>query len=190
MGEYAKRRTDGQEVKIGTCENMYYLRWEDRNSVQPLPGNVDPSRELGLRFRLPYPDEDDTPIGQHSPYNRGLPLVRQTDLGSEYLSLPDTERSTGNLQMKHDSGLLVNVTCYHGNRLPDLGEDGTAHWNGKSYSLELAYVKTTTEGVLPIIRCKHCQTMWMVSWDEVWDYIPESMQERLAVHHELPNGGE
>lgn len=184
MGEYAKRRTDGEEVKIGTCENMYYLRWEDRNNVLPIHGNVNPVTESGLRFRLPYPDEDDIRIGQYSAYNRGLPLVRHTETGSEYLTLPDTERSPGNLQLRHDNGLLVNVTCYHGLRLPNLGEDGKAHWNGKAYSLELAFVKTCAEGVYPIVRCKHCGTMWCVSWDEVWDYIDPAMQERLEVHRD------
>ena len=183
MGEYAKRRTDGEEVKIGTCENMYYLRWEDRHAVEAMHGNVNPAIELGIRFRLPYPDEDDIRIGQYGAYNRGLPLVRHHENGSEYLSLPDTERSPGNLQLRHDCGLLVNVSCYHGLRLPDVGQDASAHWNGKAYSLELAFVKTTSEGVLPIIRCKHCQTMWMVKWEEIWDYIDPVMQERLGVHH-------
>jgi ferredoxin hydrogenase len=33
MGEYAKRKSDGLEVKIGTCASMYYLRYEQRNEV-------------------------------------------------------------------------------------------------------------------------------------------------------------
>jgi hypothetical protein len=59
MGEYAQRKDNGQEVKIGTCEEMYYLRFEDRAKVRGIPNSVDPSREpYNLRFRLPYPDED------------------------------------------------------------------------------------------------------------------------------------
>lgn len=34
MGEYAKRMRDGERVKIGTCENMYYLRFEERHQVE------------------------------------------------------------------------------------------------------------------------------------------------------------
>ena len=43
MGEYAKY--NNQEIKIGTCETMYYLRYEDRHKVKALKGNVDPVRD-------------------------------------------------------------------------------------------------------------------------------------------------
>lgn len=59
MGEYAT--FEGKKVKIGTCENLYYLRFDQRRKVQALPGNVDPvGRDAyDLRFRFPFPDEDD-----------------------------------------------------------------------------------------------------------------------------------
>ena len=57
MGEYAK--FNGQEIKIGTCENMYYLRFTQRARVERLSGNVDPVKDApALRFRFPWPDED------------------------------------------------------------------------------------------------------------------------------------
>jgi len=58
MGEYAKH--GDREIKIGTCENMYYLRYDQRHEVSALPGNVDPvyDAERGIRFRFPFPDED------------------------------------------------------------------------------------------------------------------------------------
>lgn len=64
MGEYA--RYLGQEVKIGTCESMYYLRADQAWKVTALPGNVDPtsSRDrASLRFRFPFPSEDGTAPG-------------------------------------------------------------------------------------------------------------------------------
>ena len=33
MGEYARRKSDNESIKIGTCESMYYLRYEDRDKV-------------------------------------------------------------------------------------------------------------------------------------------------------------
>ena len=60
MGEYAKH--DGHEVKIGTCEDMYYLRLEDCRKVQPIPNSLNPATCEGLRFRLPFPDEDNVQI--------------------------------------------------------------------------------------------------------------------------------
>ncbi len=46
MGEYAKRASDGVEVKIGTCEAMYYLRFEDRDASRSYAA----SRETISRF--------------------------------------------------------------------------------------------------------------------------------------------
>lgn len=34
MGEYAKRKSDEQMVKIGTWPNMYYLRHDQKNKVE------------------------------------------------------------------------------------------------------------------------------------------------------------
>jgi hypothetical protein len=33
MGEYATRKSDNEYIKIGTCESMYYLRFDDINQV-------------------------------------------------------------------------------------------------------------------------------------------------------------
>ena len=60
MGEYALY--NGEQVKIGTCENLYYLRYEHRKQVQPLPNNLNPNgdEQYECRFRFPWPDEDYT----------------------------------------------------------------------------------------------------------------------------------
>ena len=52
MGEYARRVQDGQEVKIGTCETLYYLRYDQRNQV-----NYDFGDEKWF-WRIPTPEED------------------------------------------------------------------------------------------------------------------------------------
>jgi hypothetical protein len=54
MGEYALYK--GQQIKIGTCETMYYLRADQAHLVTPLPGNVDPIKDADeIRFRFPSP---------------------------------------------------------------------------------------------------------------------------------------
>jgi hypothetical protein len=71
MGEYAK--FGGDEVKIGTCENMYYLRADQAHKVTPVRGNVDPVRQAAdIRFRFPFPDEDCVAPGAFGAYDRGL----------------------------------------------------------------------------------------------------------------------
>ena len=187
MGEYAKYQ--GSEVKIGTCADMFYLRLEDAAKVEPLPGNIDPTREDGLRFRLPYPDE-----GGQSPgvgdYLRGVRLYRVESDGTlrgkrtiDYAPAWLADTITGRLQLSHPSGLLVNVPCYHGVKLPDLGPDNTAHWNGKTHALELYEVKRTEGRVVPIVRCQHCGTLWADEWKNVLPFVQdEELRERLEAY--------
>lgn len=63
MGEYAKYR--GQDIKIGTCESMYYLRADQRHLIAGY--RFDGSE----RFRFPFPDEDNLEPGNFEDYDRG-----------------------------------------------------------------------------------------------------------------------
>ncbi|HXK37027.1 MAG TPA: hypothetical protein VJ553_05605, partial [Candidatus Paceibacterota bacterium] len=60
MGEYAM--FGEREIKIGTCEDMYYLRADQVQSVRKTRAghtNVsDPDVLKVVRFRFPWPDED------------------------------------------------------------------------------------------------------------------------------------
>lgn len=68
MGEYAFRKSDGEYIKIGTCENMYYIRYEDRFKVTPEENSLDCSVELDLIWRLPFPEEDSLLPGEYEPF--------------------------------------------------------------------------------------------------------------------------
>ena len=75
MGEYAMY--GDARVKIGTCEDMYYLRADQRYRVGPLEGNVNPTNARDLeviRFRFPWPDEDHIEPGAFERYDRVLGL--------------------------------------------------------------------------------------------------------------------
>lgn len=193
MGEYARRKTDGRDVKIGTCESLYYLRWEDRHAVEHIPGNINAGRDYDLRWRLPFPDEDTVALGAYDEYSRGVRLYRMVDAGGgreslEDFQLPEAINNPGTMQLRHEaSGLLVNINCYHGMKLPEVGPDAKSFWNGKGHSFELCFVKNTKSGVLPIVRCRHCSEMWSVdSWDDVLPFIPDlTLRNRLAVHAQV-----
>jgi hypothetical protein len=107
MGEYAQY--NGQEIKIGTCESMYYLRADQAHLVTPLPGNVDPVRDRdGIRFRFPFPDEDQIAPGEFEDYERALVVAG--------ITAPDIEHYTR--QFKADGGYLVSLPC------PEAGDRG------------------------------------------------------------------
>lgn len=188
MGEYANRKHDNSQIKIGTCEDLYYLRYEDRFCVSPIRGNVDPSTDTDIRFRLPFPDEDDVLPGEYEDYSRGLRLYRNIkNAKGEVIGIEDFQVSedsdAGSIQFTHPSGLLFSVPCHHGAKLPQV-EGIRFHWNGKSHSIELVQVKVISDGsVVPIIRCRHCGHKWRTTWEEVIPYIhDDELLRRLLVH--------
>jgi hypothetical protein len=176
MGEYAK--LNGQQIKIGTCEDMYYLRYEDRHRVEALPNNVDPVQDAErLRFRLPFPDEDGMQPGAYEPYRRGVRLWRD---GADWAD-PETADDPGTVQLKHEpSGLLVSARCYHGIRLPEASDDFPhVHWNGKGNSFELVAVKPL-ETMQGIVQCRHCGQMWRYPLNELLDWVAnDELRRRL-----------
>jgi len=191
MGEYAKRKSDGEVVKIGTCEAMYYLRWEDRERVSKVPNSLDPATTAGLFFRLPFPDEDGLQPGDYTEHNRGYRLGRQEpEAGGrsywcDWAPSEVDEIKPGLIQLSHKSGLLLNVPCHHGVKLPEVGPGMGAHWNGKSHSFELVHVKHVGGGVLrPVYHCRHCGSMWSTDWADVLPFcgLDKELLRRLEVY--------
>jgi hypothetical protein len=195
MGEYAIRNSDGQEIKIGTCESMYYLRFEDRFKVSGIPGredgNVKPwidEEAAQIRFRLPFPDEDNLLPGEYKQHDRGERLWKKVGEGRfetcEGFSDPTTADDPGTVQLTHPCGLLLNVPCYHGEKLPESSKDIKAHWNGKSWFLELYQLRPVlVDGLLqifPVVHCRFCRQAWRYKWSDVIDYLHGEMKDRLA----------
>jgi hypothetical protein len=195
MGEYAIRVSDNERVKIGTCEDMYYLRFEDRGKVLHLPGNVDPANDKDasqIRFRLPFADEDGVAIGEYDKYDRGerlwkkIPNPLPGGMTCEEFSDDTTASDPGTVQLSHPCGLLVNVPCYHGEKLPESSNDVRVAWNGRSWFLELYQLRPVLEDgqlrVYPVIHCRFCGHLWRYQWADVMEWIPEPMRSRLAVY--------
>jgi len=194
MGEYAKLKTTGEDVKIGTCENMYYLRFEDRYKVI-----YDLSFD-GCRFRLPFPDEDKEEIGNYREYERGIDLIPYYDEETKTYSYFDDiykkyyQEHKGLIQLHHQSGLLINVSCYHGYKLPDTNDskDFKAFYNGKtSWSFELSQVKiqlneeTKVKELVPIVRCKHCKIPFRADWASVLLHVRKTEKEEKELYERL-----
>lgn len=97
MGEYVKYR--GEEVKIGTVENMYYTSFQkyinalEAGLLETAPGS-DKAGDYalpnsGCRFRFPFPDEDKLPLGDIiEPFDRGL-IINLKPSEVPFLEIPD-----------------------------------------------------------------------------------------------------
>jgi len=180
MGEYAVRKSDKTHIKIGTCEAMYYLRWDDIDKVF---ASYD-LRQPGLWFRLPFPDEDEVLPGEYDNYNRGyrlLPYKNDDDIKTEF-RVDDADEHPGSFQLTHPSGLLVGVKCYHGIRLPEGSSDIRLHWNGRDpYPWELCMVKNhEDQGLLPLVQCRHCGKTFRTNWEKILPHVSDkTLHDRL-----------
>jgi hypothetical protein len=160
VGEYAL--LSGREVKIGTCENMYYLRFDQRHMVEPKPGNVDPVRDAtsGIRFRFPWPHEDGTAPGAFEDYDKAVAVhgLRAPD-GVEHGIVQFTAR-----------GYNVCLPCPEG---PGADKDDglsvrrgglRVHRNGFTGAVLISQQRLLEDGTLALIaRCGGCGYAWRYS---------------------------
>ena len=155
MGEYAKRKSDGVEVKIGTCEDMYYLRADQAAMVAPLTGSVDPAGRdrHGLRFRFPWPDEDGTPPGEFQEYGRTVPVDVRVPSGVEHRRVPFTA----------SAGYLMSIPCPEGSMWRDNFHGAPIHRNGFRGSVLLVQQKLLRDGrLVPVCGCGGCGALFRV----------------------------
>jgi len=182
MGEYTTRKSDNAHIKIGTCNAMYYLRWDDIDKVES-PGYD--LRSPGLWFRLPFPDEDKLRPGDGYDYERAVPLIPYEDKDTgERIAFDLSDVEEGIVQMHHwGLGMLLNVNCYHGSRLPESNNEIKVFGNGRSHLNWELYMVKNHEGIglLPIVRCMHCRTTIRTTWAAVLPHITDrTLRDRLT----------
>lgn len=182
MGEYAKRKIDGVEVKIGTCEQMYYLRYEQRNEVEYDFGNYE------FNWRIPTPTEDNIPAGEfkYGMLSEGKYVPYELRLIS---NIPDNisndiKQYSGKMQLRDErSGLQVVIPCYHGLALPKNTDDVSYSWNGKSDCLYLDFLRNSERELLVGTSCKCCGKKLVWSFSEIEPLI-SSLWMKLRLLHQ------
>lgn len=159
MGEYAKVKGTGERVKIGTCEDLLYLRDDQRERVWPERGSLDPNDPEVLavvRFRFPFPDEDGTAPGHFEDPFRGLTLW-----GFEQPS----EVDHGSVQFKAQNGYLTSLPCPEGPKAGlvvdvDSGTPLTIHRNGYGGPARLVQQAHRGGRLVGIARCNSCGALY------------------------------
>ena len=177
----AIRIADGKEIKIGTCNEMFYCRYDQWNQI-----HYD-YMQNGLLWRIPLPEKDDIKPGDFQ-----YPLIR-TDykpwhviIDESKLELEDKSlmmRNPGSLQMveKH-MGLIASVKCYHGLKLPDSSEEARFFWNGKSSPLYLSFLENGKDQMFVCVSCRCCRKTWGFSFNEIAPAI-RSLWMKLRLWH-------
>lgn len=194
MGEYAIRKKDGVRIKIGTCERMYYARYEQLKDIEyEYPTD-------NLFWRIPTPNEDGIEVGD---YNDWRPFDNTEFKVPFHLSIDDSkfneqvidfmQNSNGIVQLKDEQmGLLANFHCPHGFPIEKLREGNKANdkrivqdffYNGHRSPLFLSSFKNTEHDLLVVVECCCCHSMWSFSFDEIEPAI-RSLWMKLRLFHQ------
>lgn len=158
MGEYAIRKSDGREIKIGTCEQMYYLRADQVGQVRWKSGNVDPTKQdeaERIRFRFPFPQEDNIKPGDFEDHDYGLGISS---------ILPPEDIDHGTLQFSRNyptaHGIGLSTPCPR-------SKEGKASgfkffYNGYSGPVQVHSQRLVDGKLVLILRCADCGALYRV----------------------------
>ncbi len=190
MGEYAIRKKDMQDVKIGTCESMYYCRYEQ------LKGIIYGEDTLNCYWRISTPDEDGIEVGDFtspSPIGQSEFIPNMLRVNVSKLKADDIEdmMKCGTMQLcSEEMGLLVNVRCPHGLPLEKQfgkpSEKGLLVNYGYNCLRDTIYVcgvKNTESELRVLLECRCCRSMWSFSFAEAEPLI-SSLWLKLRLLHQ------
>lgn len=172
MSENATRKSDGQRIKIGTCESMYYLRFDQRGDVDyPWPAlSDDPDKLDPFLYRFPDPREDGIKPGEYESAWGGIKLSMpgywstfepgSVDHGAIQASVP-----------RH--GYLFNLPCPEGN--PDLYKGPYAkapqlHRNGGTTTVIVTAQRWYAGRLVLVVSCAGCDRS--IRLPELTDALP------------------
>jgi hypothetical protein len=149
MGEFAIYKD--QRIKIGTCEDLGYLRAEQWSLVTPELGNCDEATYLRQsRFRFPWPDEDEIEPGAFSDLDRSYAV--------HGLRPPDSVKGEhGRVQFTSSRGYMCSLPC------PESGVvlDGVRiQHNGYAGAVRLCQQRWWNGVLVGVLRCNGCGIVW------------------------------
>ena len=172
MGEYIRYK--GEEVKIGTCEQMYYTSFD--NFIKHLPdmkqqsGNLSPEAYLQESnfWRLPFPDEKNLPFGNiNGDFDRCLSLYIARD---NYEALKMTGHKTFYLPVMPAKftghGFNISIPCPYSEDFKNIKtstntDKGFFISSRYQYGLlNLIYQKNEDGKLLPVVQCPYCKSLW------------------------------
>lgn len=168
MGEYAKY--EGTRIKIGSCESLFGLRWDQAHLVEPLGCSVDPvrDRERGVRFRFPFPSEDGIAPGEF--------------VGEKSLAVPGLAVYDGldhrSVQFTANAGALVVLLPCPADSVNQL--EGVTVGGRGAAGVSLVEQRWVDGRLLPVLKCNGCGARYRAGdRDMVWG-LRESLL-RLAL---------
>jgi len=155
MGEYARLKSTNQRIKIGTCEDMYYLRFDQRNLVKHESGNVDPNSPADagqIRFRFPFPQEDGMEPGDFEPfYGLEVPGAKAAkDCGHYSVQFSANRKQFGSY--------LVSLPCPNSKDADKI--PAKVSRNGIGSEVEIVQQRLIGDELWTVCQCTACGAKW------------------------------
>lgn len=177
MGEYVRYK--GEDVKIGTCETMYYTSYQKFVKALPfmkkIDGNIEPVlylKENGIFWRFPFPQDDNKNFGEtDSDYDHSLQIMISKEL-YESFELQGHANKTISLQPNCGGhNINIQIPCPYSE---DFKTVKSYHKTGGYFEgskglyalLSLRYQKHIDGKLYPVVECPYCGSMWTVDTRE------------------------
>jgi len=158
MGEFAINRK-GERVKIGTCENMYYIRHDQINEVEY-------NFNFNCYFRLPLESEKKYGAGEFPDFGDGNGILIYN--ADDFFTHEQVDTLKPGVQyIKNGFGIMINLPCYHGLKLPQI-TGAEIYWNGKTpcFDLKFLFYRHNEKKLEFAIFCKTCGTTFLCDVEE------------------------
>ena len=180
MGENARYR--GEVVKIGTCEDMFYLRADQARLVQRERGSVDPIGDAAhLRFRFPWPDEDHVAPGAFERFERADGVH-----GAELPAGVEHRR----VQFVAQAGYNVSLPCPESVKDLEVAPGITARRNGHRGQVILQQQRLVGQHLVAIVACGGCGAAFRLPTLEDARSLIDACRRRAKEGEWRPIGGE
>lgn len=173
MGEYARRKYDGERIKVGTCNEMYYMTLPQLFDIHGTIGDVE-----DLIFRLPVKEEKDVLVGDFENHKVNLKLTRIIkDWEEKDIKLFKENKGYVSVQVPlqnsdYGSGLRVGLKCSHGFNEEERNEDGSLRtfYNGKAqHVFSMTGVCIRNKKIYFVIECAICGKNFKLDYEEFKD---------------------
>lgn len=191
MSEYVKY--GGREIWVGSCEDISEVRFEDRFKTQKVECSVDLCSDYGLRWRLPFPEEDFLQLGH---YHTSAPYIKTTDRGykmdsqiAEHAQMCFNDHFFDSLAERPGSvtlhteflGISVTMMCFHGIKINEGVENSVSfRWREAKPQLCLHSIKNEKEELKVCYMCAECGLIWSTPFHEIQPYIHSMiMKQRI-----------
>lgn len=156
MGEYGLY--NGQEIKIGTCEDMLYLRPDQIHLVQ-----AEVLRDItSLRFRFPFPSEDNVQPGDFDNPDHGFAVRVEPPAEADEIHYKVQFKDTSN------AGVLVMLPCPHSKAGKESGLKYM--YNGYQGPSMVVQQRVWAGTWATVMKCNPCGGLWRLS--ELSDALP------------------